>query len=1089
MKLLNIFWFGIALLLLSACGSREHFFAQLSAKATGIDFVNVVTETDSLNVMTYPYLVNGAGVAIADFNNDGWEDIFFVGNQKGSNKLYINNQHFKFSDITNTAGVAGKSDWCTGVTITDINADGWIDIYVSTVSIAGKLNSANELYINNKNGSFTESAIEYGLNLSCHSTQSAFFDYDNDGDLDCFVLNHAPSYAEDYAGVEKRKTIDSLSGSKLLENRDNKFVDVTNSAGIYSSNMAYGLGIAVGDLNNDGWQDLYVSNDFKENDYCYINSGNKTFLENAEKLFGHMSRFSMGNDMADYNNDGWLDMMTLDMLSEDEKVLKASVADDDISVYNYKHSNFGFHYQFSKNCLQQNVQGKYFKDVALQMGVAATDWSWAPLMADFDNDGFKDLFISNGFKYRFNDLDYNHFVQNEFVQMQIQGKPLNRFDLVKQIPDGKVADYFYLNQNGTGFENASERAGFIKPTLSNGAAYADFDKDGDLDLVVSHLDETAGIYENAMPPAHWISISLKGDSKNTIGIGAKLFVYIDSTVQCVQQSPARGFMSAVSPNLHFGLGQAAMADSIKISWPDGRQQLIKQVKPNQQLIIYQKDAVQNDGQFLDSSDWVDITIASGINFTHKEDDFEDLDVHPFLPHSYATQGPKIAVADVNADGLEDFFICGAKKQAGKLFLQNDNAKFIDHKQAALEQDSACEDTDAVFFDADNDRDLDLYVTSGGGEYFASHPFLKDRLYLNDGKANFTKSTTLPDLYENKSTVRHCDFDKDGDMDLFVGGRVNARSYGYLPASVVLQNDGTGKFTEKTELIAKGLGYVGRVTDACWTDVDKDSWMDLLIVGEWMQPTIFKNEKGMLRKMQDPELGLATGWWNTLFASDIDNDGDEDFLIGNWGSNSKLQASKKHPLTMLVADWDNNGEEEPVLTLYKNQDYYTFLGKNDLEKRLPYLKKSFLKYREIAGKTVHEIFSPAATDKAKKMQAGMLASAILLNDNGHFSIQALPPFLQTAPIFSFAQLQKTGDEKGWIAVGNFYETTPFEGRYDALLPQCFSINNNAVFEESTIFLQGAIRCIRKIVLANKTVAYLLAINNGSLRLIKNTSLNL
>ncbi len=1076
--------FILLTLIICSCKQKQALFIEKIAATTGINFTNQIIENDSLNFFSYQYIFNGAGVAVGDIDNDGWEDIFFVSNKQGGNKLYKNKGAFTFTDITNAAGVEGKSEWSTGVTMVDINADGWLDIYVSTVTIPRLLQSHNELYINNRNGTFTEAAAKFGLDFKGHSTQAAFFDYDNDGDLDCFLLNHSAEYAGDYKTALLRKIINPLSGEKLLQNNNGEFTDVTRQVGLISSSLSYGLGVAVGDINNDGWMDIYVSNDFKENDYCYINNGNGTFTEQSNQLFNHNSRFSMGNDMADINNDGWPEIISLDMLSQDEKVLKSSVADDELVTFNFK-QQFGFNYQFSKNCLQENVDGKYFMDDALQKGVAATDWSWAPLFADFDNDGNKDLFISNGYKYRANDLDFNVFAQQTAAAMSVQKKALNKSDLIKQMPKGEVADYFYL-QGDNHFTDMSAAAGFTKPTLSNGTAYADLDNDGRLDLIVNHLEQPADIYQNNMPRKNYCSINLQGEGGNTQGIGATIYVYTKNTMQVYQQSLSRGFMSSVSPVIHVGLGEAAIIDSLKIIWPGGKGQMLRAVKGNSNLFLQQKNAAINFTKpilkkRIDNS-WMNVTEAAGIKFIHREDAFEDLNMNPLLPHSLATQGPATTVADVNNDGREDFFICGAKGQAGQLWLQTNQSTFVHSPQKYLIADSMYEETNALFFDADGDKDMDLYVVSGGNEFYGNNALLKDRLYLNDGKGNFLVSSTLPDLLENKSCVAACDFDKDGDLDLFVGGRVNARMYGYNPASVLLVNDGKGNFTEATKKFSDGLQYAGMVTSACWSDVDGDGWKDLIIAGEWMQVTVFKNNKNHFEKQQQKGLAQSNGRWNCMYKIDLDGDGDDDFLLGNWGTNSKLIATTENPLCMYLADWDNNGDVDPLLCIYKNNNYYNFLGKADLEKRLPYLKKKYLKYSAIAGKTVDDIFTTEALDKAKKLSAYTLQSGILWNDNGQLILQPFPDFLQVSPIFSFAMFINTNGEKNYLAGGNFFEVQPYEGRYDAMLPTIFSIEKNKkVNSKGYILEQGAVRSMQSIKIKDKATL-MLAINNERLVLL-------
>jgi enediyne biosynthesis protein E4 len=1068
---------------LFACKQRKTLFAEKKPADTGIHFVNTTIENQSLNLLTYPYIYNGAGVAVGDLDNDGWEDIFFVSNKKGGNKLYRNKGGFKFDDVTVKAAVQGSSDWSTGVSLVDINADGWLDIYVSTVTIAGQLQSANELYVNKKDGSFAEQAAAYGLDYKGHTTQSAFFDYDDDGDLDCYLLNHAVQYVDDYKDVASRQLRDSLSGDQLLRNDGGRFTNVTAAAGIYSSSIGYGLGIAVGDLNNDGWEDVYVSNDFKENDYCYINNGNGSFTEQSDSLFGHNSRFSMGNEMADYDNDGWADVMTLDMLSPDEKILKSSVADDDIGVQNFKHE-YGFNYQYSKNCLQRNIGGRHFQNVALQKGVAATDWSWAPLFADFDNDGRKDLYISNGYKYRVNDLDFNVFAQGTIARNQQQSIATDKLALVRQIPPGQVPDYLYLQNSDGAFTDQSSAAGFTRPTLSNGAAYADLDKDGRLDLVVNRLDEPAGIFRNQLAAQNHLNIRLKGAGANTLGIGAKVTVFTKKGMQVYHQSLSRGFMSSVSPIIHIGLGDVTVADSVMVSWPGGKRQRLLQVKAGM-LMVDEKAATPGGTQDIFKSDiavgWQNSTAASGIGFVHREDAFNDMDAQPLLPHSMATQGPAIAVADVNKDGQEDFFVCGAKGQAGQLWLQDAVGKFRFSPQRSFTADSMYEQTAAIFFDADGDEDMDLLAVSGGNEWYGNNPLLNDRLYLNDGKGGFVLSDGLPALHENKSCAAACDFDKDGDMDVFIGGRTNARMYGYTPASVLLVNDGKGRFTEATEQYAKGLQYLGMITGAGWSDVDADGWQDLLVLGEWMPVTIFKNSKGKLEKQALESLAQTHGWWTGIYKNDLDGDGDDDFLLGNWGSNSKLTASEQAPLTLYLADWDENGDVDPVLSLYKQNGYYSFLGKSDLEKRLPYLKKKYLKYADIAGKTMNELFGKTEVDKARKLQANTLQSAVLWNDKGGFTLQALPSFLQTGPVFAFAQCGAGASGKTFVAGGNFFEVQPFEGRYDALMPVIFKVTpTRQIIAEGCLLEKGAIRSIQP-VQSHHQPALLFAKNNDRLTL--------
>jgi len=1085
---------------------------------TGISFVNNVVESDSLNIFDYLYLYNGAGVAVGDINNDGLEDIFFVGNLRGSNKLYLNRGNFRFEDITGKAGVAGTAGWSTGVSMVDINGDGWLDIYVCTVNIPGLFNSTNELFINNHDGTFTESAGRYGLAFSGHSTQAMFFDYDKDGDLDCFLVNHSVN-TFDYSGdTAIRRIMDPASGDKLFRNDGGRFIDVTGRAGIISSKIAFGLGVTAGDLNNDGWEDIYVGNDFRENDYCYINNHDGTFSESSGRLFPHTSRYSMGCDIADYNNDGWEDIITLDMLSPDQKVLKSSIGDDDNEVYAYKH-RLGFNYQYSRNCLQKNLGNGNFQDIALQAGVAATDWSWAPLMADFDNDGWKDLFISNGVTRRTNDLDFNKFLfadSNSYLSGRRGDK--RRMAIVRQMPSGAVHHYFFTGAPDGGFRDRSAEAGFDQPALGNGVAYADLDNDGRLDLVVNCLNQPAGIYRNeaagdgsAGGGSHYLQVRLAGAGANTSAIGTNVFAYSKHTVQRLHQQPCRGFMSGVSHIMQIGLGKDTIVDSLRIVWPDGKRQMIRDIKAGQRVEVREEEGAGegsgangmfggNEGFGDSAANYVtDLAATLGLGWSHREDAFDDLAVERLLPHSLATQGPRMAIADVNGDGLEDLFVCGAKGQPGVLFVQDRTGMFIQADQPVFRQDSLFEGIDAQFFDANNDGHPDLYVVSGGNEYFGSQPTLHDRLYLNDGKGNFSRGKGLPPMLENKSCARAADFDRDGAQDLFIGGRSNARSYGVPVYSALLRNDGHGNFTDMTDQLAPGLATIGMVTDACWEDLDHNGYPDLIVVGEWMPVTFFMNYDGHLER-KEMLSGPFSGWWTCIRPISLDAAGNRQFLLGNWGTNSKLQASVEYPLRLYLGDWDHNGEKDPILATGGPEGYFPFSGKEEIERRLPFIKKKYLKYRDMAGKTVEEIFG-AEAESCPKLEAVTLQSCLLHQDRGRWKLDPLPDFLQTAPVFGFAEMpgaaangreannrrdhgRQNQGRPGYIAAGNFYGVVPYEGMYDAMLPVLFDIDAGKVTGAPMhLPFRGEFRDARVIRSADGGQLLLLARNNGPLTVLR------
>lgn len=1091
--------FLVSFLLLGLMIKAQTLFTKINETESGVFFNNLIGETKETNVLSYAYLYNGGGTAIGDINNDGLPDIYFVGTMIPG-KLYLNQGNFKFKDITESANVGGGDGFRTGVTFVDVNSDGLLDIYICKSGLADQKRRKNVLYVNNGNLTFTERAAEYGIDDESYSMQSYFYDMDLDGDLDLLILNHP--YEMRYTNKvqltydKKGKLVAQQDTARLhvsyryYQNEKGHFYDKTIAAGL--GTHAYGLSAIIDDFNSDGYPDIYACNDFSNPDRLFINNKDGTFTDKLTEYFKHTCFSSMGSDCADINNDGYRDLMVVDMLPESfqrQKQLKG--------IGNYDNHNkrveFGLGYQYEKNVLQLNNGNGSYSDISYLAGVAFTEWSWAPLLADFDNDGQKDIYVSNGYLRDVTDRDFMSYdgdsIQKELFKAKDPGEVMK---ILGQIPSTKTLNYFFKNNGNLTFKNLGKQSGVDFPSFSNGASYGDLDMDGDLDIIVNNMFDPAFIFKNNSSDSkntNYIRFVLKGNSANTQGVGAVIDVETpDGKKQNQHFMPTKGFLSSHEFAVHFGLG-ASEKVNVKITWPTGKTQLLTNLTVNTVYTLSIDNAsTPAKPEELAPLPFTDITNQTGINYTPNENTYIDFKLEPLLPHQFSQMGPCISVADINKDGLEDFFIGGCKDNEGIFYRQDLTGKFSVQKSAALTEDKKYEDTGAEFFDADNDGDQDLLVVSGGNEFPENETMYPVRLYMNDGKGNFKKSTTFPSIFTSSKAIAVEDFNKDGFKDIFIGGRVVPGHYGLIPKSYLLLNT-KGVFTNITNRVPS-LSEIGMVTDAVWCNLDSDTWPELVLVGEWMPLTIYKNKNGVLATTPS-KVDNSNGWWNTIAKADIDGDGDLDLIGGNISVNTRYKGNEQYPITMTVSDFDNNGSTDCILSLYQDGVSYPIAVRDNLLDQMNFLKKKFLRYRDYSKATLSDIFMPEQLSKAKTYIANNIGNTVFINaGGGNFDIQLLPARAQVFPVN--AVITEDFDKDGRLDIllaGNDYATEIESGRNDAGIGLVLKNQITNKFKplpvtQSGFYLPGDVKCMKKIIIKNKP-CILVGKNQSAIQVIGHT----
>lgn len=1023
---------------LIACSQKKNLehtlFTRLSSGVTGLNFKNEIKSSQQLNLFTYRNFYNGGGVALGDINNDGLLDIYITANQD-RNRLYLNKGDFKFRDITDTSGVAGTKHWSTGVSMVDVNGDGLLDIYVLNSGNVKGENRRNELFINQGDLTFKEEASKYNLDDNAFTTHAVFFDYDGDGDLDCYLLNN------NFTGQnmkklfsKKRDEVNLSGGDKLLRNDNGEYIDTSKEAGIYRGELGFGLGIAVGDVNGDLKPDIYISNDFWERDYLYINEGDGTFSEELVQRTSHISHSSMGNDIADINNDGMLDIFVTDMLPASVQRIKTMTVFDEYRQENVSYHN-SYHYQYVHNTLQVNNGNGTFREMGFISGVAATDWSWAALIFDFDNNGWNDIYVTNGIFKDITDLDFQNFIRNKnnIARIVREKGEFNVLDFLDRIPSKKIGNFAFLNNKDLTFSFSSDSLGFHESSFSNGAAYGDLDNDGDLDLIVNNLNEEAFIYRNNAEKRlnnHYLRVKFEGDNQNTFGIGTHVKIFSSGNKQIAENIPSRSFQSTVPPYVHFGLGRNTFIDSLFVIWPNHQMQVLKNVHANQEITVRQELA---DQKFKPNTSIGKAPIIKNVtqervngNIEHEENSYMDFDEELLLPHMLSTEGPRLTKGDINVDGLEDFIMTGASGNKDKIYAQQTNGTFNELKSRDLEMDSSYESTAAALIDIDGDGDLDLMVANGGNQPSIDSDFYKIRVYENNGSGRYTRASHMaPNINVNASCILVNDYDGDGDEDIFIGGRVVPNRYGENPQSYLLANNGVGNWTDVTP---ERLKRPGMVTDAIWTDYDNNGTDDLIVVGEWMPITFYSNKDGKVEF--DYSIKQSSGWWTKIEKADLDSDGDIDFVLGNWGLNSKFKASASRPISMFVNDFDDNGQTEFIINTFGPEENkaFPFPTYEDLIAELPILKETIKDHHDYAGKTYEEIFTYQQRKGAEKKEVQILHSSLLINKKGKYELVELPIEAQVSPVYGIVIEDFNYDgHTDLLLLGNFHGLKPEVGR--------------------------------------------------------------